>query len=52
MKYFFSILALVILFSCNNSDNTPDVSGIKVDLNTKRFEQELFKLDSANFTAN
>jgi hypothetical protein len=52
MKYIFSILASILLFSCNSSDNTPDVSGIKVELNTRRFEQELFKLDTANFTTN
>ena len=52
MKYFFSILAFVLLFSCNSSDNTPDVSGIKVELSSRRFEQDLFKLDTANFTTN
>jgi hypothetical protein len=52
MKYIFSILASILLFSCNSSDNTPDVSGIKVELNTRRFEQELFKLDTVNFTTN
>ena len=51
MKYFFSILASILLFSCNSSDKTPDVSDIKVELTTKRFEQELFKSDTANFTA-
>lgn len=52
MKYFFSILASILLSSCNSSDKTPDVSGIKAELTTKRFEQELFILDTANFTTN
>ncbi|UEG51172.1 hypothetical protein LK994_06750 [Ferruginibacter lapsinanis] len=48
-----SLLALfisVLAFSCNNSSKTPDVSNIKVELSTKRFEQELFKIDSANLS--
>lgn len=52
MKYFFSILISVVLFSCNNADNTPDVSNIQVDLKTLRFEKDLFTIDSANYTAN
>lgn len=47
---FVFLTAFVMLFSCNNADDTPDVSGIKVDVNTMRFEQELFTLDSVNFT--
>jgi hypothetical protein len=50
MKYFFSILAFVVLFSCKNNDKTPDVSNIKIDLTTMRFEKDLFTLDTANFT--
>lgn len=49
---FVFLIISALLFSCNNSDKTPDVSGIKVELITKRFEQELFRLDSTNFTAN
>ncbi len=37
--------------SCNNDNKNPDVSDINVELETKRFERELFALDSANFTA-
>ena len=43
------LLIIVLLFSCNNSDNIPDVSNIKIELSTQRFEKELFGLDSANF---
>ncbi len=52
MKYFFSILASILLFSCNSSDKTPDVSKIKIEITSKRFEQELFTLDSINYTSN
>jgi len=38
-------------FSCNSSDNDPDVSDVKIELKTERFERELFALDSSNFTA-
>ena len=41
-----------VLFSCENSDKAPDVSNIKIDLGTMRFEQDLFKLDTLNFTTN
>ncbi|MEI7734894.1 MAG: hypothetical protein WCI49_05480 [Ferruginibacter sp.] len=41
-----------ILFSCNNSDKTPDVSGIKVQLVTQHFEKELFNLDTTAYSAN
>lgn len=49
---FVFLIMSTLLFSCNSSDNTPDVSGIKVDVSTRRFELELFKLDSAGFSAN
>ena len=40
-----------MLFSCKSNDNVPDVSGIKVELTTQRFERDLFTLDSSNFTS-
>ncbi len=52
MKYFFPVLVSIILVSCNGGDKSPDVSNIKVDLTTMRFEKDLFTLDSANYTAN
>ncbi len=39
----------VFLFSCNTGDKIPDVSNIKVELSTQRFEKELFGLDTVNF---
>lgn len=41
-----------LLFSCNSGDKTPDVSNIKVQLSTQRFEKELFGLDSTAYAAN
>ena len=52
MKYFFPFFTLVVLFSCNNADKTPDVSNIKVELSTSRFEKDLFTIDSTNYTVN
>ena len=52
MKYFFPFFTLVVLFSCNNADKTPDVSNIKIELSTSRFEKDVFTIDSSNYTAN
>lgn len=41
-----------LLFSCNNAGKSPDVSNIKIDLTLKRFEQDLFKIDTVDFTKN
>lgn len=41
------ILALTIL-SCNNSRQAPDVSGIRINLQTQRFDQDLFGIDTNN----
>ncbi len=45
-----TVLCCLSLFvaSCSNSENIPDVSNIKVELTTQRFEKEFFKLDTAN----
>lgn len=42
-------LFLVVLFSCNNS-KAPDVSSVKVELQTKRFEQDFFAMDTVNIS--
>ncbi len=52
MKYILLVLTSMLLFSCNSKDDTPDVSKIKVELTTMRFEQDLFTLDTTNFTQN
>lgn len=46
------LLAVVMaLASCKNNNKIPDVSNIKVDIQTHRFEKELFGGDSSNFAA-
>ncbi len=47
MKNILSIFLIITLFSCGNK-NIPDVSGIKVNVQTQRFEQEFYKLDTNN----
>ncbi len=42
---FFLILAFL---ACNNKNEGPDISGIKVDLQLERFDQDLFAIDSNN----
>ena len=44
-------LSLAVI-ACNRGDKTPDVSGTKIELSTQRFEQDLFTLDTVNFSAN
>ena len=39
---------IVAVVSCNSKNNIPDVSGVKVELNTKRFEQQFFTIDTNN----
>lgn len=41
------LLTSIILFSCKNKTG-PDVSGIKVDIRTVRFEKEFFSIDTNN----
>jgi len=47
MKKFLVFFSIVIfLFACNNKSNIPDVSGIKVNLEVQRFENDLFSIDT------
>ncbi len=43
-----SIVTTLLFIGCNNSNNIPDVSAIKVDIKTQRFEEDLFKEDTGN----
>lgn len=45
-----SILIIAIVFSYCGSENGPDVSGIKVDIQTVRFEKDFFALDTTNLS--
>jgi len=55
MKKLHYLLALALLCKalagCNNGDNIPDVSAIKVTLQVKRFDKDLFALDSNQLPA-
>ncbi len=51
MKKLLPIFLLISIAACNNSNNAPDVSHIKVDLKTQRFEQDFFAIDSNNTRA-
>ena len=42
------LILIVFLFSCNNDDNVPNVSHIKVDLSIQRFEKDFFNLDTSD----
>lgn len=50
-KILISISITIILFSCNNNKNIPDVSNIKVNLESRRFEQDFFAMDTNNIAA-
>jgi hypothetical protein len=53
MRLLIGLFIIVAGFtSCSNTEKTPDVSNIKIELSTRRFEKELFALDTANFSAN
>lgn len=47
MRLMISLLLLTAFVSCNQS-KTPDVAGVKIELTTHRFEQDLFSLDTNN----
>ncbi len=42
------IVLSLFIFSCKQARHAPDVSGIKVELKTQRFDQDLFALDTNN----
>jgi hypothetical protein len=47
MKKTFLLLFIAVLFAgCNNNKNVPDVSEIKIELETKRFDRDFFSLDT------
>jgi len=50
MRLLFGLLIIsTFVFSCNSGEKTPDVSNIKIQLTTQRFEKDLFSLDSNQF---
>ncbi len=50
MKNIWFIL-LILLAACTSKKKVPDVSAVKVDLPTIRFEQAFFRVDTANIDA-
>lgn len=50
-KILIPLCCVVFFFSCKNNNNIPDVSDIKVNLETKRFDQDFFAIDTANIAA-
>lgn len=40
------LLALILVISCNNKKNIPDVSEIKASLNIQRFDRDFFAIDT------
>ena len=46
MRLLITLMFAMILWSCKDHKKAPDVSAIKVDLETRRFEKELFSLDT------
>jgi len=49
-KYLLILLSGLYFAGCSNSIDAPDVSGIKVELETGRFEQDFFALDTNNLS--
>ncbi|MGG9961586.1 hypothetical protein [Ferruginibacter sp. SUN106] len=52
MRLLFGLLILSsVVFSCNSGEKIPDVSDVKVEVTTKRFEKDFFSLDTNNIDA-
>ena len=47
-KILIPLSCIIFCFSCRSNSNIPDVSGIKVNLETRRFEQDFFSIDTMN----
>lgn len=50
MKYLL-FFTFIILLSCNNKKEGPDVSGIDINVTVKRFEKDFFSMDTTNMDA-
>lgn len=48
MKIFALVFFCWILFSCSHKKPAPDVSNIKIDVQLKRFDKDLFSIDTNN----
>src|ERR1700744_6376676 len=45
------LLISIALGSCKSGEKIPDVSAIKINITTERFDKDLFALDTANFAS-
>ena len=45
-KNWFILWSVLFLAACNNKSNIPDVSGVKVNIQVQRFENDFFSIDS------
>lgn len=45
-NFFIPLFAAIIFFSCKNDKNIPDVSSVKITLETRRFEKDFFAMDT------
>jgi len=45
------LCCIACFFSCNDHKNIPDVSGITVNLETRRFEQDFFSIDTLDIAS-
>lgn len=48
MKICISVVFCLMLFACKNEKPAPDVSNIKIDVQLKRFDKNLFSIDTNN----
>ena len=51
MRMVISLLLAILFLSCHDGKHNPDLSDIKIDLKTRRFEKELFSLDTNQLTS-
>jgi hypothetical protein len=47
MRWSTTSLLILILISCNSSDNKPNISDIKLDVNILRFDKDFFSIDTS-----
>ena len=50
-KLAFVSFIVICIYSCANKKNIPDVSNINVQLTVKRFDKDLFSIDTNNVSA-
>jgi hypothetical protein len=46
MRWSIGSLLILILISCNSSNNKPNVSDIKIDVNIFRFDKDFFSMNT------